>query len=72
MYDKIEEADYKFESPYWDMISDEAKDFISQCFILDKTERLTIEKAFAHPWIKVCVPRILYNVILVLTLELGS
>jgi len=52
VYDKIEEAEYSFPSPYWDMISDDAKDFISKCFVLDKTHRLDIEQAFAHPWIQ--------------------
>lgn len=55
VYDKIEEAEYSFPSPYWDMISDDAKDFISKCFVLDKTHRLDIEQAFAHPWIQVMI-----------------
>jgi len=51
VYDKIEEADYSFPSPYWDMISDEAKDLINQCFELDRNKRITIDEALKHPWI---------------------
>uniref|UniRef100_A0A7S4HNE9 phosphorylase kinase n=1 Tax=Vannella robusta TaxID=1487602 RepID=A0A7S4HNE9_9EUKA len=51
VYDKIEEGDYSFPSPYWDKISQEAQDLISQCFELDKNKRITIDEALKHPWI---------------------
>jgi len=51
IYDKIEEGEYSFPSPYWDKISSEAKDLIQQCFILDRNERITINDMLKHPWI---------------------
>lgn len=54
VYDKIEEGDYTFPSPYWDKISDDAKDLIKKCFILNREDRITIDEALSHPWICVC------------------
>ena len=50
VYDKIEDGDYSFPSPYWDLISEEAKAFVDGCFRLDRHQRLTIEGALTHAW----------------------
>uniref|UniRef100_A0ACB8F5G6 Calcium calmodulin-dependent protein kinase type 1G n=2 Tax=Sphaerodactylus townsendi TaxID=933632 RepID=A0ACB8F5G6_9SAUR len=51
LFEKIKEGYFEFESPFWDDISESAKDFI--CHMLDKdpNERFTCEKALRHPWI---------------------
>ncbi|XP_054546216.1 calcium/calmodulin-dependent protein kinase type 1G isoform X2 [Talpa occidentalis] len=51
LFEKIKEGSYEFESPFWDDISESAKDFI--CHLLEKNpeERYTCEKALQHPWI---------------------
>lgn len=41
-----------FDLPCWKEVSPVAKDFISQLLIKDPTQRMTIEKALQHPWIK--------------------
>ncbi|XP_054546219.1 calcium/calmodulin-dependent protein kinase type 1G isoform X7 [Talpa occidentalis] len=50
LFEKIKEGSYEFESPFWDDISESAKDFI--CHLLEKNpeERYTCEKALQHPW----------------------
>jgi calcium-dependent protein kinase len=40
-----------FPSPEWDIISDEAKDFIRQLLNRDPLRRPTAEEAMKHPWI---------------------
>jgi len=51
IYDKIVEGDWCFLSPYWDHVSDSAKDLISKLLALDPAKRLTAQQALAHPWI---------------------
>jgi len=58
VYDRIEDGDYSFPSPYWDKISSEAKDFVSACFHLDRKQRLTMEGALSHPWMQAAVPEV--------------
>lgn len=43
-------GDYEFDSPYWDEISDSAKDFIRHLMELDPKKRYTCKEAIAHPW----------------------
>ena len=37
----------------WITISPEAKDLVSRMLEVDTEQRITIEEALAHPWIKV-------------------
>ncbi|CAH0521857.1 unnamed protein product [Peronospora belbahrii] len=48
--DKVVKAEYKFESPYWDEVSDEAKDLVSELLTVDRTKRLDVSGILAHPW----------------------
>ncbi|KAG6587383.1 CAMK/CAMK1 protein kinase [Phytophthora cinnamomi] len=47
---KVVKAEYKFESPYWDDVSDEAKDLVSELLTVDRTKRLDASGILAHPW----------------------
>lgn len=51
MFDKILAGDWKFPSPYFDKISEDAKDLIRKLIELDPKKRLTAEKALEHKWI---------------------
>ncbi|XP_063782953.1 calcium/calmodulin-dependent protein kinase type 1D isoform X3 [Pseudophryne corroboree] len=51
LFEQILKADYEFDSPYWDDISDSAKDFISHLMEKDPSKRYTCEQALRHPWI---------------------
>ncbi|KAH9584854.1 calcium calmodulin-dependent protein kinase type 1G [Schistosoma haematobium] len=44
-------AEYEFDSPYWDNISDSAKDFISNLLQKDPKKRYSCVQALEHPWI---------------------
>jgi len=50
--EQILNADYDFPEPYWDNVSESAKDFISKLLVTDKSQRMTSELALDHPWIK--------------------
>ncbi|XP_056878716.1 calcium/calmodulin-dependent protein kinase type 1D [Takifugu flavidus] len=51
LFEQILKADYEFDAPYWDDISDSAKDFIANLMEKDPAKRFTCEQALRHPWI---------------------
>ncbi|XP_022081209.1 calcium/calmodulin-dependent protein kinase type 1-like [Acanthaster planci] len=51
LFQQIMNGHYEFDSPYWDEISDSAKDFISHLMKVDHKERFSCQRAIAHPWI---------------------
>ncbi|MGH0168258.1 UNVERIFIED_CONTAM: hypothetical protein FKN15_054555 [Acipenser sinensis] len=51
LFEQILKAEYEFDSPYWDDISDSAKDFIVHLMEKDPRKRYTCDLALQHPWI---------------------
>lgn len=51
LFAQILKGDFEFDSPYWDDISDSAKEFISRLMCVDVEKRYTCRQALAHPWI---------------------
>ncbi|XP_010879226.1 calcium/calmodulin-dependent protein kinase IGa isoform X1 [Esox lucius] len=51
LFSKIMRADYAFHSPFWDNISESAKDFIRNMMQKHPHKRFTTEQALRHPWI---------------------
>jgi calcium/calmodulin-dependent protein kinase I len=51
LFAQIMKGEYEFDSPYWDNISDSAKDFIRHLMEMDVKRRFTCEQALEHPWI---------------------
>uniref|UniRef100_A0A663LZQ4 Calcium/calmodulin dependent protein kinase ID n=1 Tax=Athene cunicularia TaxID=194338 RepID=A0A663LZQ4_ATHCN len=51
LFEQILKAEYEFDSPYWDDISESAKDFIRNLMEKDPNKRYTCEQAARHPWI---------------------
>uniref|UniRef100_A0A8K9WM30 Calcium/calmodulin-dependent protein kinase Ia n=1 Tax=Oncorhynchus mykiss TaxID=8022 RepID=A0A8K9WM30_ONCMY len=51
LFEQILKAEYEFDSPYWDDISDSAKDFICHLMEKDFMKRYTTDQALQHPWI---------------------
>lgn len=52
MFQLIKEGTFEFPSPYWDDISDMAKDLISKLLVVNPAKRLDADGIMAHPWIK--------------------
>jgi serine/threonine protein kinase len=51
LYHMIKRAKYSFPSPFWDDISDLAKDLIKKCLLKDSRERLTAKQVLKHEWL---------------------
>ncbi|XP_071758988.1 calcium/calmodulin-dependent protein kinase type 1D-like [Centroberyx gerrardi] len=51
LFSKIMRAEYAFHAPYWDDISESAKDFIRNMMEKNPMKRFTTEQALRHPWI---------------------
>ncbi|XP_018517275.1 calcium/calmodulin-dependent protein kinase type 1D [Lates calcarifer] len=51
LFSKIMRAEYAFHSPFWDDISESAKDFIRSMMEKNPMKRFTTEQALRHPWI---------------------
>uniref|UniRef100_UPI00358E9C71 caM kinase-like vesicle-associated protein isoform X1 n=2 Tax=Myxine glutinosa TaxID=7769 RepID=UPI00358E9C71 len=50
LYRQILAGNYEFDSPYWDEISDAAKDLVSKLLEVNQEHRMTAKEALAHEW----------------------
>jgi serine/threonine protein kinase len=48
---KVTRCQYQFHSPYWDDISEKARDFVSKLLVANMRDRMTVDQALAHPWV---------------------
>lgn len=51
LFDLIVTGNYEFLSPYWDDISDQAKDLVSNLLVVDTRQRYTAQQTLRHPWL---------------------
>lgn len=51
LFRTIKSGRYEYPSPFWDDVSDQAKDFIDHLLVLDPQKRLTADQALQHQWI---------------------
>lgn len=51
LFAQILKGEFEFDSPYWDEISESAKDFIQNLMCVNVEKRYTCKQALAHPWI---------------------
>eukprot|EP01113_Clastostelium_recurvatum_P019686 TRINITY_DN2323_c1_g2_i2.p1 TRINITY_DN2323_c1_g2~~TRINITY_DN2323_c1_g2_i2.p1 ORF type:complete len:544 (+),score=139.32 TRINITY_DN2323_c1_g2_i2:49-1632(+) len=52
LLDKVQQGKYRFPSPQWDTISNDAKDLIKHLLVVDPTVRYTVDQACEHPWVR--------------------
>jgi len=52
IYCKTETGDYSYPSPFWDEISDDAKNLIDGLLELDPKKRLNAQQALTHQWLQ--------------------
>jgi serine/threonine protein kinase len=50
--EKVAKGQYTFLSPWWDTISDEAKDLVENLLHVDPEKRFTILEFLDHPWMQ--------------------
>lgn len=51
LFRKIRRGKYQFDSPFWDNISEDAKDFIRKMLVVDPHQRATVGDLLQHKWI---------------------
>lgn len=51
LFAQIIKGEFEFDSPFWNDISDSAKDFIQKLICVNVEERYSCKQALAHPWI---------------------
>jgi len=51
LFDQILKGRYDFPSPWWDNISNEAKELVKGLLTVDQKKRFTAKQVMAHPWI---------------------
>lgn len=51
LFASITSGNYSFPSPYWDSISEDAKDLVRSLLVVEPRKRLTPEQALHHRWI---------------------
>lgn len=56
LFASIMKGNFEFDSPSWDNVSKEAKDFISNLLIVDPKKRMNVQEALAHPFINCSSP----------------
>jgi len=52
LFEQIKAGDFEFPSPYWDEVSDSAKDLVKKLLNTDPKKRYTCKDVLNHPWIK--------------------
>ena len=53
LFRKIKNGKYEYVSPYWDDITENAKDIVSKMLEINPDRRLTAKEVANHPWLKV-------------------
>jgi calcium/calmodulin-dependent protein kinase I len=51
LFELIKDCQFDFPSPYWDNVSEEAKDLIRKLLVIDSDKRLSAEQILQHPWL---------------------
>uniref|UniRef100_H2ZZN6 CaM kinase-like vesicle-associated protein n=1 Tax=Latimeria chalumnae TaxID=7897 RepID=H2ZZN6_LATCH len=51
LFRKILAGDYEYDAPYWDDISEAAKDLVSRLMDVDQDQRIAAQEAINHEWI---------------------
>jgi len=51
LFDLIKKGEYDFPSPYWDDISEMAKDLIKSLLVVNPKDRINADMIMEHPWI---------------------
>ncbi|CAN2389629.1 Serine threonine-protein kinase [Pristimantis euphronides] len=52
LFETIQHGEYEFLSPYWDNITEEAKDLISRLLVLSPLKRFTAQCVLQHSWVR--------------------
>ncbi|CCI40863.1 unnamed protein product [Albugo candida] len=51
LFKKIKRGKFQFDSPYWDHVSDDAKDLITKMLVTNPNDRETASQVLQHKWV---------------------
>ncbi|KAL7686053.1 putative phosphorylase kinase, gamma catalytic subunit, protein kinase-like domain superfamily [Plasmopara halstedii] len=51
LFKKIKKGHFQFDSPYWDHVSDDAKDLVTQMLVVNPEKRATVDQLLTHRWV---------------------
>jgi calcium/calmodulin-dependent protein kinase I len=51
LFQLIKKGSYTFPSPYWDDVSESAKDLVHKLLTVDPKKRATVKDVLSHPWV---------------------
>ena len=51
LFEMIKSCTYDFPSPFWDDVSETAKELIRSILVADPSKRPTADEILAHPWV---------------------
>ncbi|XP_008853302.1 serine/threonine-protein kinase DCLK3-like [Nannospalax galili] len=52
LFNIIQLGHFEFLAPYWDSISDAAKDLVKHLLVVDPKKRYTAHQVLQHPWVE--------------------
>lgn len=52
LFRAIKNCNYEFVSPFWDGVSESAKDLITKLLVVNPKDRLNAEAVLEHPWVR--------------------
>ena len=52
LFRRIKSCNYEFVAPFWDGVSEGAKDLITKLLVVDPEQRWSAEQVLEHPWVR--------------------
>lgn len=52
LFERIKSGQYEFIKPYWDPVSETAKEFIRSMLQVDPKKRATVDQLLGNPWLE--------------------
>ncbi|GCC19533.1 serine/threonine-protein kinase DCLK3-like [Chiloscyllium punctatum] len=72
LFEMIQLGEYEFLSPYWDSISDGAKDLVSKLLVVNPRNRYTAQQVLKHAWIWSAAKRNTHNLQREVSMNIGQ
>ncbi|XP_038665776.1 serine/threonine-protein kinase DCLK1-like [Scyliorhinus canicula] len=72
LFEMIQLGEYEFLSPYWDSISDGAKDLVRKLLVVNPRNRYTAQQVLQHSWIRLAAKRNTHNLQREVSMNIGQ
>ncbi|XP_041045183.1 serine/threonine-protein kinase DCLK3 [Carcharodon carcharias] len=72
LFEMVQLGEYEFLSPYWDSISDGAKDLVSKLLVVNPRNRYTAQQVLQHAWIWSAAKRNTHNLQREVSMNIGQ